>query len=496
MDAGDRRHIIQKQVLEFRWAEAGKGRTALDDLNEKFENEIRPGIEKAFERIDSEGQVIRLEKVELDIGTITRDQYEQGFGELISEKLYEHLEAKIPLPENGTIPEEDEVKVIAVTASDTDVLVFFLEMGYFPWWSPFDTNEELTGKIRGLIKTGEEDFRNRMDVVFTDRDATMRLASNVPATVLDDLIRFVYPEIKFGPSKLIEGIIASMGKRKNAEGVLAIGRGYATMLALLSAEAKIKTGELIIRLIREMVPAPFAGERSLPELLERLKKRIETQDINASSELREALGSLVRQISAGQIKIKELKGEEVEKKETRKQKEEEEEKVSKELEKTMVANSGLVLLWPYLEKLFEELKYLEKKRFKSDREIKRAILLLDNLVYRNDEREEHRMLLNKIICGVGTDFLVDLELKLKKKELEEGEKMLEQFIDHWKKLKNTSPDGLREAFLKREGSLDPDGENWKLTVERKSIDVLMGALPFQVSMIKLPWMSNMIFVEW
>ena len=496
MDAGDRRHIIQKQVLEFRWAEAGKGRTALDDLNEKFENEIRSGIERVFERLDRAGQVIRLDKVELDIGTITRDQYEQGLGELISEKLYEHLEPKIPIPEYGTIPEDDDAEVVTIPASDTSAIIFFLEMGYYPWWSPFDTKEELTWKIRGLIETGEEDFRNRMDVVFSDRDATTRLVSNIPVTVLDELIRFVYPEIKFRPSSLIEGIIASMGKRKDAEGVLAVGRGYATMLALLSAEAKIKTGELILKLIREMVPGPVAREKSIPGLLERLKKRIETQDKKASSELLEALGSLVQEIGEGKIKIKELKGEKVEKKESRKQKEKKEEKVSKELEKTMVTNSGLVLLWPYLEKLFEELKYLEKKRFKSDREINRAILLLDNLVYRDDEREEHRMLLNKIICGVGTDFLVDLELKLKKNELEEGEKMLEQFIDHWKKLKNTSPDGLREAFLKREGSLDPDGENWKLTVERKSIDVLMGTLPFQVSMIKLPWMSNMIFVEW
>lgn len=496
MDAGGRRHIIQKQVLEFRWAEAGKGRTALDDLNEKFENEIKQGIERVFEKLDRAGQVIRLEKVELDIGTISRDQYEQGLGELISEKLHEYLEAKIPLPENGTIPEEDDAEVIAVTASDTDAMIFFLEMGYFPWWSPFDTNEELTGKIRGLIETGEKNFRNRMDVVFTHRDATWRLVSNIPSTVLDDLIRFVYPEIKFSPSSLIEGIIASMGKRKDAEGVLEVGRGYATMLALLSAEAKIKTGELIIRLIREMVPAHLTRERSLRELLERLNKRIKTQDKKASSELQEPLESLAVQISASKIKIKELKGEKVKKKESRKQKEKKEDKGSKEHEKTMVTNSGLVLLWPYLEKLFEELKYLEKKRFKSDREIKRAILLLDNLVYRDDEREEHRMLLNKIICGVGTDFLVDQEIKLKKNELEEGEKMLEQFIDHWKKLKNTSPDGLREAFFKREGSLDPDGENWKLTVERKSIDVLMGTLPFQVSMIKLPWMSNLIFVEW
>jgi hypothetical protein len=496
MNAGGRKHIIQKQVLEFRWDSPEKSRTVIDDLGEKFEKEIRPGIEKVFERLDREGQVIRLDKVEIDIGAITKGQFEQELGDLISEKLYEHLESKISSSEGGTMPADDDAEIISFPVSDTDAVVFFLEMGYFPWWSPFNTQKELAGKIKDQIKTGEEGFRERMAGVMADRNTAGRLISSIPAALLDELIQYMYPEIKFRPSLLIEGMLHSVGKKRGRKGISHFDRGYANMLALLSAQPKIKTGELIIRLMGEMVPGPVAKVKSIPELLERLKKWIETKDKETVSELRGIVDSLVHEISEGKTRIKEMTGEEVEKEGPRKQKEKKEDKVSKEHEKTMVTNSGLVLLWPYLEELFEELKYLEEKKFRSNREINRALLLLNSLVCGDAEREEHSMVLNKIICGVDTDFRVDLEVKLRKKELEEGEKMLEHFIKHWKKLKNTSPDGLREAFLRREGSLEPREENWKLTVERKAIDVLMGALPFQVSMIKLPWMPNMILVEW
>ena len=70
-------------------------------------------------------------------------------------------------------------------------------------------------------------------------------------------------------------------------------------------------------------------------------------------------------------------------------------------------------------------------------------------------------------------------------------------ILYWTVLMSTSPDGLREGFLQREGKLTlSDHGNWKLRVEQKSIDILLGYLPWGISMVKLPWMENLLVVEW
>jgi hypothetical protein len=64
-------------------------------------------------------------------------------------------------------------------------------------------------------------------------------------------------------------------------------------------------------------------------------------------------------------------------------------------------------------------------------------------------------------------------------------------------LRNTSPDGLRGTFLIRSGKLClRDGGDWSLQVESNSFDILLDQLPWGISMIKLPWMEKMLWVEW
>jgi hypothetical protein len=40
-----------------------------------------------------------------------------------------------------------------------------------------------------------------------------------------------------------------------------------------------------------------------------------------------------------------------------------------------------------------------------------------------------------------------------------------------------------------------DGD-WLLQVESRTFDVLLEHLPWGISMIKLPWMKKMLWVEW
>jgi Contractile injection system tape measure protein len=81
--------------------------------------------------------------------------------------------------------------------------------------------------------------------------------------------------------------------------------------------------------------------------------------------------------------------------------------------------------------------------------------------------------------------------------LTEGEHLLQTAIDYWQVLKSTSSDGLREGFLQRAGKLTfEDDDNWRLQVEQQSIDVLLGSLPWGINVVTLPWLKNLIMVEW
>jgi len=74
--------------------------------------------------------------------------------------------------------------------------------------------------------------------------------------------------------------------------------------------------------------------------------------------------------------------------------------------------------------------------------------------------------------------------------------LLENVIRTWEKIGNTSIDGLRQGFLRRDGKLSERGGRLYLQMEISGIDVLLDYLPWNLSIVKLPWMKEILFVEW
>jgi len=126
----------------------------------------------------------------------------------------------------------------------------------------------------------------------------------------------------------------------------------------------------------------------------------------------------------------------------------------------------------------------------------RAIHLLYYLATGQTQPPEYELVLPKLLCGWPLNDPV-ISPRLPQAALDEAEQLLQTVINYWDVLKSTSPDGLREGFLQREGKLTRTGEQaWKLQVEQRAMDILLSRLPWGVSMVKLPWMDELLTVEW
>ncbi len=166
------------------------------------------------------------------------------------------------------------------------------------------------------------------------------------------------------------------------------------------------------------------------------------------------------------------------------------------IEAIYIANAGLVLLHPFLQTLFEHLKLTEENTWIDKASQHKAVLILEFLATGNDEFEEFNLMLNKILCGIDINEIVPTHKELDAGIKNECEVLLKNVIKHWSVLKNTTPAGLREAFLLREAKLSKVDNCWLLQVEQKTVDVLLGHLPWGIGIIKLPWMQNILHVEW
>lgn len=164
----------------------------------------------------------------------------------------------------------------------------------------------------------------------------------------------------------------------------------------------------------------------------------------------------------------------------------------------MIENAGLVLLSPYLQRLFSMLKLTEGIRFvNADAQIKAIFLLQELLCDKRTEYSEQELFLNKLLTGYANSSApLPLSVPLSESEKSICSSLLEGCKANWSVLKNTQVDSFCEAFLRRNGKLEKKEDHWLLRVEEKPYDLLLDKLPWNYTPVKFPWMEEIIHVQW
>lgn len=165
-----------------------------------------------------------------------------------------------------------------------------------------------------------------------------------------------------------------------------------------------------------------------------------------------------------------------------------------EPELSFIGNAGLILPAPFLPRLFSMLQLTENGKFK-DRDAQiRAMFLMQYAVFGTAEFPEHELPLNKLLTGFKTGIPVPRSVILTEEEIKTTDNMLQGIIQHWNKVKTIA--GLREGFLQRDGKLEEREEQFELTVESKTYDLLLDNIPWNFRTTKFSWMEKAIQVKW
>jgi len=164
----------------------------------------------------------------------------------------------------------------------------------------------------------------------------------------------------------------------------------------------------------------------------------------------------------------------------------------------LVQQAGLILLHPYLVRLFEHraVKAADSEEL-PPAHLPRAAALLHFLATGRDECYEYELGLSKLLLGLHPlDPLPVCAGLLTTADQAEATTLLRAMIGHWSVLKNTSIPGLRASFLERPGLVRDEANGWRLNVERRAHDLLLEQIPWNISIVRLPWMARPLFIEW
>ena len=164
----------------------------------------------------------------------------------------------------------------------------------------------------------------------------------------------------------------------------------------------------------------------------------------------------------------------------------------------VVDHAGLVVLHPFLPRLFERLGVAAPgTRAIDEALLPRAAALLAYAALGDDNALDFELGLIKVLLGLAPETVVLTPAgSLSAADRDEVDALLHSVIEHWQVLRHTSIAGLRGSFLQRRGLLNAVDGTWRLRVEPDSFDMLIDRLPWALGPIKLPWMNTLLFTEW
>ena len=161
-------------------------------LRQRFDTAILPVIEAVLERIDQPGRLLRFERIELDLGSLSAEELA---GDTLPQQLARQLLAALqPLVEaDGTPPPGSH----PAPAGDGDELLAFLLTGELPWAEPGQALQLLATSLLALDEQAIGQLAIRLRPLLLRSTVCQRLLRQLPALLVRRLLpalrRFAHP---------------------------------------------------------------------------------------------------------------------------------------------------------------------------------------------------------------------------------------------------------------------------------------------------------------
>lgn len=159
-----------------------------------------------------------------------------------------------------------------------------------------------------------------------------------------------------------------------------------------------------------------------------------------------------------------------------------------------INNAGLILLHPFLKAFFIDCQLMDENGEIVDVDL--AVHALHFLSTKEEKAFDFELVFEKYLIGLSQNIIIAREVEISNEIKEKTDKLMGALKENWKRLGNTGLDTIRNEFINRSGKLVTEEHSHHLFVERKAQDILLDSIPWNISLVKLPWQKRHLFVNW
>ncbi len=510
---GEEKHIINKVFVEVETTSKAKAFEIKDRLDMFLKERVFPILEKQFENLGKQVKydIIRIDKVTFDIQVDQNFSYQQVQDAIIKNvrlQIQEHLQS-----EGITMPADNVHSEVFLSEEKSDIASFFhfLEQGTLPWWGDKKTLHFLEQKERILEVIHSEIFKRSIVESLKKPMTRQRLVKQFSDELMLQIMINVY---------------------NNAEGITGTVAKKMLTLELTHVVSKIPSKNRT-RIWEELIL--FFQTKNVWRFYIALQKVKEIPQLKISKEQQQWFNTILEFLQSDQSIAPLLNKKSSETKPTTKklegdhflektqegfdnQKDAEDQKENNNFEGSQdsvmlegskeqqqeihyqeqseyyIENAGLLLLHPFLKHFFEHCDLLDEHKNLKNPSL--AVHALHYIATKKEEQLECAMVFEKFLCNIPIQEPIDRNIQLSETIKEQAQELLKATLENWEGLKTSSIDLLRNEFIQRPGKLLLTGDHPKISMERKTQDILLDRIPWNISIIKLPWKPKLIFVDW
>ncbi len=134
-------HLIGKTVLELDIGDLADVWSLQEETSRLFQQRAVPEIERLFDRLVSNDQVVRFDQIVIDVGTLDRRVLADEFLSNLLTALNQTLSDALLEGRLGDLPtitsQNNDARGVRRSdrrGADWEVFLYFLQYGRFPWW--------------------------------------------------------------------------------------------------------------------------------------------------------------------------------------------------------------------------------------------------------------------------------------------------------------------------------------------------------------------------
>jgi len=511
-------HRIQRQVVEIRLAAAMPAAEAQERLAQEMRDSVNARIAAIFDAAAGPHELLRLDRLEIDVGTIGGGDWTSQFRERLVERLEQELtryrpetvaardgsgtgtmdapSSRDPFSRPGATDSANRSAAGGSQAQLTRLLLFYMEHGRLPWWG---TRPEQGFAAAFEAAQAEPDWRVLRALAQRDRAARARLIDVLGEAMLESAVArwSGLPHAALACAALAPAgdahAVARAWRRgfwlvlldwifrdgfhggRERELVGALHAARVTADAAQGAADNVESGATrpsrvadTARPYRDL-PSPWrewletAAQGDAPD---------ETLDSKPNAERVPPASPPARLEDAAHRA-----------------------QPAAEAEAIYLPCAGVLIVHPFLESLFRERGLLEGHAFRDATARSRAVRLVGALGFGLAEMPEYDLVIAKLLCGHALAEPLE-PVVLEEADMTACDQLLTALLGHWHALRSSSAQWLRGQFFLRDGKLEEVESGFRLTVERRAQDVLLARLPWGFGVIRLPWMEQKVFVHW